>query len=456
MRKLVLWLVALGALVAPVLALDVRVRERRESTSQLAQGLAVFEAPIEHVIELESADIARARALFERAWRGDPEGETGARARALMHVAQAYQDLSRNEVVLATQEADTAERLRPGDPHVELLAATVAARRGEGVRAERALDRLARAPRGMIPAPVSARAAMLRVDLLLDAGRVHEALAVIESLDRDHPAVGAIKNRLGLARAAVGDRAGAREAFQRAAEIDPSHEAPLVNLARLAREEGDLQGARALLERAIGVAPESPEAWLAYGVVLGDLRDPRARRALVRAGELAPDDAAPWLAQGDLDLAEGHLEGALESFRQALARDPDNVAAETNLGVVLARRGERAGAIEAFERATRRSPHQGQAWNGLGAMRLAQGDAQGALGPLQQASALLPEDPNPPMNLGLALEALQRWDDAGRAYREVLRRAPGHEAALRRLLAITPERDRPRELRRVGRLASRE
>ena len=79
--------------------------------------------------------------------------------------------------------------------------------------------------------------------------------------------------------------------------------------------------------------------------------------------------------------------------------------------------------------ATRRAPHQGQAWNGLGAMRLFAEDFLGAVGPLQQASTLLPNDPNPPMNLGLAFEGLRRWNEAVRAFREALHRDPNLAAA---------------------------
>jgi Flp pilus assembly protein TadD len=176
---------------------------------------------------------------------------------------------------------------------------------------------------------------------------------------------------------------------------------------------------------------------------------PAPRAAPGGARPPRPPDPAPYVAQGNLDLVDGNAEGAAESFRGALARDADNATAQTNLGVALARLGRAREATEAFEQATRRAPHQGQAWNGLGAMRLSANDFLGAIGPLQQASALLPGDPNPPMNLGLAFEGLQRWTEAVHAFREALRRAPGMTAATAHILRLVPAESRPGELRRM-------
>ena len=453
MRRALLWLLTALALIAPAVAFVVRVRDGRAASRQLAEGLALIDAPIERGVDPPATDLVLAQTLFEQAFHGDPASEVGRTARALWHVAQAAQDVDRGELVLAHQEADTAAHLMPGEPHAQLIEARIALRHGERARAEILLETLASRPGRVIPAGVAARATLLRVDLLLDGERADDALAVAEGLDHDHPHVAAVKNGLGLARAGVGDRAGAREAYEQAVAIDPRYDPAMVNLARLARERGDLGIARTLLERALAIAGDSPEAWLAYGVVLGELHADTARHALVRAGELAPDDPAAWVAQGDLDLADGNVDGAVESFRQALARDENHATARTNLGVALARLGRRAEARSTFEEATRRAPHQGEAWNGLGAMRLAAGDADGAIGPLEQASALLPSDPNPSLNLGRAFESLQRFDDAVHAFREALRRAPGNATAMEHLMHLMPAPSRESAQHRTGRLA---
>jgi Flp pilus assembly protein TadD len=438
-QKRLLWATTVVALLAPVAAVGARWRDGVKAAEQVRAGERVLDAPMDEAPTPEQLEAGRAEALFGRAVSLDPGDARTRRARALWHAARAYGDLARGELVLAATESQTALREAPEEPRVLLAAAVVDLRRGEVGRAERRFDQVERTPG--VPTTVRVRSAVLHVDVLLDGGRAHEALTLAEDVARVAGDSAAVQNRLGLARAAVGDRDGARAAFERARVLAPGSATPFVNLARISRAAGDLPGARRMLERAVALAESDGEAWLAYGVVLSDLGGEHAsaaRSAILRAARLMPDAAGPWRAQGDLDLRAGRLNDAVESFREALQRDANDTASRTNLGVALARQGDRRAAMMAFEEVTQRAPSTGEAWNGLGAMRLASDDAPGAVGPLQQATVLLPDDPNPPMNLGLALERLQRWDDAARAFRECLRRAPAHEAAARHLAALQP------------------
>jgi tetratricopeptide (TPR) repeat protein len=436
-KKAILWLSALSAVIAPIVALRLNARDARAVRAELSMGLAILRTPVEQSSELSSEALHRAQAAFDRARSAHGDPDDTRRAQALWHTTQAYVDLLGDSPAFASQEADTAVRLDPDGADEVLVRALVALRLGHVDDGELQLDRLVTRDPRRTPAPVRARAQLALLERRIDAHRMPDAETLAEALDREHPQVARIKNLLGVVREAVGDRSGAREAYRAACPLDPTMATPWVNLARLDRADGDRAAARTDIERALGIVPDDPEAWLAYGVVLGELHDPAARHALVRAAELAPDAAAPWIAQGDLDLAAADLSHAVESYREAITRDADAPSARTNLGIALARSGDRAGALVAFEEATRRAPHVGEAWNGLGAMRLAQGDAEGSLGALQQASVLLPEDPNPPMNLARAYEDLQRWTDAVHALREVLRRDPTHAVARDHLHRIT-------------------
>lgn len=455
-RKAFLLVTTAVALAIPPAAMAVRWRDAQRAGDAFAQGEAALSAPLERAPTPESLDWHRAEEGFARARTLDPGGDAAHHADALYHVARAYESLSRGELVLAQTESTTAARMLPDDPHVKLAVAVVTLRRGDAARAERLFDALDHAPD--VPAPVRARAGVHHADVLLDAGRAHDALGLVEQLDRSFHQSAPVANRVGLVRAAVGDTEGALAAFEHARSLDPRDATPLVNLARLARSRGETANARTLLEQALAVDEHSGEAWLAYGVVLSELgasQSVAARAAVQRAARLRPDDAEPWVAQGDLDLRESRWTQAIESFREALQRNPAHAGARTNLGVALARTGDRAGAMRAFHEATERAPNTGAAWNGLGAMRLAAGDAAGAVGPLQQASALLPEDPNPALNLGLALLRLQRWNDAANAFRETLRRDPTNERAAEHLAMLQPDATERARILAGARLARR-
>ncbi|MDO9020803.1 MAG: tetratricopeptide repeat protein [Deltaproteobacteria bacterium] len=446
MKKKLLWAVSLAAVVAPVVALGLRLRDDARAERWMREGMAKLDAPIDRAPTPESLDWHGAEALFDRVVRASSDGDRGRRARALWHSCRALGDLSRGELVLASAEVQTARREDPDELRVTFVDAVVLQRRGERRRAAALLDGITRG--ASVPASLRARVGLHRLDLLLDEGDGHAALALAESLAHGTTVRAALGNRLGLARSAVGDVAGARAAFEAAHQSDPRDASALINLARVARTSGDREGARRMLQQALALDETNGEAWLAYGVVLTDLGAlVEARRAVLEAGRRMPDQAGPWTTQGEIDLREGHPTEAAASFREALQRAPDDTSARTNLGVALARTGDRQGALQAFEQVTQRAPSVGQAWNGLGVMRLGMSDPEGAIGPLEHASRLLPDDPNPPMNLGLAYERLQRWNEAARAFRETLRRAPTHELAASHLAAMQPADARDRSER---------
>lgn len=442
-----LWLCALGALAAPPAALALRWDDHRRASQALDEGLAALDAPLETHPDEASLDWQKALRALERARRESPDGDASQRALALAHVARALGDLSRGELVLAATEVQAAETGAASDPHVRYVRALLALRRGESEAAERALN----AVLADVSAPLVLRdrARLHTLDRLLGGSDAHGALELAEALDRAHPRSAATANRLGLARASVGDDTGARAAWRRASELAPGDPTAWVSLARYLRSRRDLTGALGALERAVAVAPLDPAVVLARAVVLVDLGDRDARASVRRAAELDPRAAAPWITRGELELREGNLAAAVEALRHALELAPEDPAAWTNLGVALARQGERVAARDAFDRATRRAPQQGEAWNGLGALRLALDDPEGALGPLQHATSLLREDPHPALNLGLAYERLRRWDEAAGAFREALRRSPGHPVAERHLAALQPGWARQRARRRA-------
>ena len=203
-----------------------------------------------------------------------------------------------------------------------------------------------------------------------------------ETEDRER--AGRLFNELGYHLWQVADLAGARQAYERALDIDeavlgPEHPnvATLVNnLGAVLKELGDLAGARQAYERALAIdeavfGPDHPKVATRVnnlGVVLQDLGDlAGARQALERAlaifeGVLGPEhpNVATLVNNLGAVLKElGDLAGARQAYERALAIDeavfgPDHPKVATrvnNLGVVLQDLGDLAGARQALERA---------------------------------------------------------------------------------------------------------
>ena len=98
--------------------------------------------------------------------------------------------------------------------------------------------------------------------------------------------------RLALDYQGRGMRDRAREAFAKGREMFPNSATIWLNSGVFLGEQGDLEGARACLERAIELDPKNPAGHRNLAAALLGLGDrDAARRALTRALELVPDDA---------------------------------------------------------------------------------------------------------------------------------------------------------------------
>ncbi len=86
--------------------------------------------------------------------------------------------------------------------------------------------------------------------------------------------------------------AEAREAYERAAALDPAHADARVNLGRLLHEQGDAAGAEVQYRAALAARRDDATAAFNLGVALEDLgRDRDALGAYERALEIDPSDA---------------------------------------------------------------------------------------------------------------------------------------------------------------------
>src|SRR5437762_4714302 len=65
---------------------------------------------------------------------------------------------------------------------------------------------------------------------------------------------------------------------------------------------------------------------------------------------------AALIQRGNLLLVQGQLKQAADSYRQALALNPEAFDAHCNLGVVLSHQGDVAGAIDCYRQALKLNP----------------------------------------------------------------------------------------------------
>jgi tetratricopeptide (TPR) repeat protein len=156
--------------------------------------------------------------------------------------------------------------------------------------------------------PRQQEAAERLVELYLRTGQPAAALAVVRAAGegRQRGARGAMLE--GRARQALGDRGGARAAYQRAAQREKAEPEGWHRLGLLALSEGDLPHARQALERAHGLDPTVPRFAVDLGRAYAAGRSAADRQAAMRLFQQAVQSRryAPAFYQAGLLLLGQH------------------------------------------------------------------------------------------------------------------------------------------------------
>ena len=170
-------------------------------------------------------------------------------------------------------------------------------------------------------------------------------------------------------RAALVD--SAQKHFGRAIELRPEFGPAYESLANLLVDERhDPAAARAVLERAIGYFPDSPNAYLLLGRVeeaAGDL--PAAQRRYEQAAARGAHSFAAQFALGTVRLRRREFDAALAPLTAATALDPSVPEAWANLGAAYESTRQPLEAAGAYARALGADPNFAPARAGLARLR---------------------------------------------------------------------------------------
>ncbi len=152
----------------------------------------------------------------------------------------------------------------------------------------------------------------------------------------------------------------------------------LSNLGSILKREGDLTGALALFEKALHLAPETPELHNNIGNVYTELQ---------------------------------HYDKALSAFGAAVALRDNYAVAHTNMGSLYKKRLQMVDAVACFSKAIQSDPNYAEAYDNLGRTLLDVGKPEESVTFLKQALRCKPDLANAVANLVFASMKLCRWDD---------------------------------------------
>jgi tetratricopeptide (TPR) repeat protein len=179
-----------------------------------------------------------------------------------------------------------------------------------------------------------------------------------------------------------------------------------------------------MCREAVEREPSSALAQLALASAYREHRDLRAREALERAAELAPDWDAVHYEFGKLWLALDDLARARDAFARAAALMPTFSAALSNLGATLGELGAPDAALAAFRQALASDPDNTALLSNLGVVSREMGRLDESEAALRQVVALAPDFVFGHYNLGHTLFLAGRYREAVAAYEEGARRDP--------------------------------
>ena len=311
---------------------------------------------------LDRDDADAAERAFTRAREIDPRDLSAAAG-----LARVYLQRSQDQAAADLLERTLADH--PGDRYAMRLLGTAYRRLGRNEEADFALavgdlgepawsdpwtDEMMQYRRGFAVRLKDATA-------YFSAGRMDEAIALLQQLRHEKPDDIALLDHLGEVYVAAGRVDEGIAMLEQVVARDPERFEAHVNLASAYVKRNQLDKARAEADRALALNPTLGRAHEARGLVLW------------RAG----DEAA-----------------AAAAFRTALRFDPRSVRASVWLGMVEMNRRNPAGALESFGRATRLDPTRVDAWVGVANATMATGQWDRASAALQHAAQLDPASPD--------------------------------------------------------------
>ena len=190
------------------------------------------------------------------------------------------------------------------------------------------------------------------------------AQAVLARLLKENPKIPEAHNLMGVCQVELGALDAAVLSFRRALELKPAYASAQLNLASALLKQGKKREAAAALRTPVALDPKvlanDPNAATIHYMLALDYaqqgQTKQAKESLQAAIRVKPGFTEARIALAKLELADKNEDAALEQFEAVIAREPEQVFALGNAGLIFARRADYAKAVERLSRAHARDP----------------------------------------------------------------------------------------------------
>jgi tetratricopeptide (TPR) repeat protein len=230
-------------------------------------------------------------------------------------------------------------------------------------------------------------------DLLLDNGRIDEAVARYEQSLVKRPNPEKAQYNLALAFVAAGEIDKAIEHYRRALEIKPDYADAHYNLGGAFARNGRVDEAIEEYQKTLELRPTSADAHNNLGSAF--LEKGRVVEAIEQyqvALQLRSDDSGIEYNLGHAFAQEGELDQAIAHYQKALAIQPDYTDAQYELAGAFLQNRQLQDAIAGYEKLLKIHPDHIRARTNLGNLLLQKGDTVNAVGQYEKSLAIAPQD----------------------------------------------------------------
>ncbi len=271
--------------------------------------------------------------------------------------------------------------------------------------------------------------------LLFKAGRVDEALVVLERAVGGRTESAIALTHLGIVRRAASQPEQALAALENAHRIAPDAAPILVELGTTLLHLERLDEAEALLNRAIAVDPASADAHhILAEVLIGQRSYDEAEILLEKANALAGGDTRILFTLSGLLIRRNRFRAAAKWLSDLLVLDPDSARGYSDLGVALSGIGQYEEARRQLERAIELEPRLIEPHINLSSVQYRLQLPTKAETAARDALELDPRHPDALLSLANALQAQGRFEESVPALRQVIEVRPQFDTAWSNLL----------------------
>lgn len=200
---------------------------------------------------------------------------------------------------------------------------------------------------------------LIKGSLLISAGKIKEASALLNSLEEKDPSnIEVLEMKIIVAKAAgPKSLAEKKAAISKVIALDPNNATANIELGQEQVLNHKYKTARNYYKRALISAPAEPNALFGYGQTSYYLNDiDEAKTAFKKMIALNPNEAIAYQYLGKLEAEDENYKNALEYINKAIQIEDDNYEFYMDLGQYLRYRGKFADAEKAWTKAISINP----------------------------------------------------------------------------------------------------